>query len=198
MTPLQEALIRLEADLRALRIRWALVGGFALNVYVEPRTTLDIDFAVAVSSDAQAEGLVRSLHDRGYTDNPEGALLEQTDVGRLATSRLISPVGSPAGCAVDLLFASSGIEAEIVADAILMQLFRGFEVLVARPGHLLATKVLAGRSQDRVDAINLLRVIDEAELNEARAALNVIQRRGYHRGRDGLAKELALLLAEAK
>ncbi len=86
MAVLDRALIRLDADLRALGVRWALVGGVAINVYVEPRTTSDLDLVIAVQSDSAAEGLIRSLRNRGYSDNPEGALVEQTDVGRLAVA----------------------------------------------------------------------------------------------------------------
>lgn len=195
MAVLDRALIRLDADLKALGVRWALVGGVAINVYVEPRTTHDLDLVIAVQGDSVAESLIRSLRNRGYSDNPQGALLEQTDVGRLATARLISPVDRL--FPVDLLFASSGIEHQVVASAQQMRLFPGVVAAVARPGHLVALKVLAGRLQDRVDVLKLLEEIEVAELNVAREALESIQARGYGRGKD-LMRDLGLLLAELR
>ncbi|MEP7010105.1 MAG: hypothetical protein ABJC13_07265 [Acidobacteriota bacterium] len=181
--------------MKALGVRWALVGGVAINVYVEPRTTHDLDLVIAVQGDSVAESLIRSLRNRGYSDNPQGALLEQTDVGRLATARLISPVDRL--FPVDLLFASSGIEHQVVASAQQMRLFPGVVAAVARPGHLVALKVLAGRLQDRVDVLKLLEEIEVAELNVAREALESIQARGYGRGKD-LMRDLGLLLAELR
>ena len=42
-------------------VPWALVGGLAVSVRVEPRFTRDIDLAVAVEDDASAERLIREL-----------------------------------------------------------------------------------------------------------------------------------------
>ncbi len=72
----------------------------------------DVDIAVAVRSDNEAEQLVHTLQQRGY--NLVG-VIEQTATGRLATARLSSPGES--GVLVDLLFASSGIEPEIADRA---------------------------------------------------------------------------------
>jgi Nucleotidyl transferase AbiEii toxin, Type IV TA system len=57
---LEAAFLRLDADLRALRLQWALVGGFAVSLRSEPRTTRDIDLAIVVTGD-QEQGLVVSL-----------------------------------------------------------------------------------------------------------------------------------------
>ena len=64
----------------------------------------------------------------------------------------------------------------------------GFSVPVARLEHLIALKVLARddrtRPQDRVDLAALLARADTAALDEARQALTLVTRRGFHRGRD--------------
>jgi hypothetical protein len=69
----------------------------------------------------------------------------------------------------------------------------GFEVPIARLGHLIALKVLARddrtRPQDRVDLAALLSRASATDLHEAREALTLVTRRGFHRGRnllDGL------------
>jgi hypothetical protein len=91
---------------------WALVGGFAVSIRAEPRFTADVDVAVAVPDDTAAEHLVRDLMSTGYQVL---ASIEQDETARLATVRLGLPTHE--GVVLDLLFASSGIEAEIVAAA---------------------------------------------------------------------------------
>jgi hypothetical protein len=185
---------RLEGALRdvahaldRLRHSWALVGGLAVSARVEPRFTRDIDLAVAVADDATAEALVHSMVGSGYRIL---ASLDQEQVGRLATVRLEAPTEGPAGVVVDLLFASSGIEAEVVRDADVLEVLPGLRVPVARRGHLLTLKLLSdspGRPQDRIDIVALLREATPADLEEVRQLAVLISQRGYARGRDLLS-----------
>lgn len=182
MSRLAAVLSRLTADLAALRQPCALVGGLAVSARSEPRFTRDVDVAVAVPDDATAERLVHELAGRGYSVL---ASLEQEDVGRLATVRLGAPPDE--GIVVDLLFASSGIEPEIVAAAEALEVLPGVTVPVARTGHLVAQKVLAenpGRPQDRADILALLREASPEERMRARDAVELIGQRGFARGRD--------------
>ena len=55
-------------DFEVLGLRWALVGGLAVSARAEPRTTRDVDVAVAVNDDAGAEAAVLALRHRGYRD----------------------------------------------------------------------------------------------------------------------------------
>ena len=99
---------------------FALVGGLAVSTRVEPRFTRDADLAVAVGGDAEAEALIHDLRSRYRVE----AVIEQEAVGRLATVRL-STSADPRAPVVDLLFASSGIEQEVVSEAEPMELLRG-------------------------------------------------------------------------
>ncbi len=54
-TPVEQELRKAVTDLDALRVRWALVGGLAISVRSVPRFTKDLDFAVAVANDSEAE-----------------------------------------------------------------------------------------------------------------------------------------------
>jgi hypothetical protein len=65
MTPLGVALWRITDGLQRASVSFALVGGWAVSVRVEPRFTRDIDLAVAVAGDAQAEALVSALATEG-------------------------------------------------------------------------------------------------------------------------------------
>jgi Nucleotidyl transferase AbiEii toxin, Type IV TA system len=190
---LQSALTRLDADLRVLQLRWALVGGMAVSVRARPRTTEDLDIVVAVSSDREAEKVAFSFRSLGYRYLPEHAL-EQKDVGRLATVRFYSPTREEDEVVVDLLFASSGIETEIVAMARPEEILPGLIVPVARTGHLVALKVLAGRELDVRDASWLWESSDEAERQLARHSLDLITSRHFNRGKD-LPGDLARILA---
>lgn len=192
MTSLESALRKVHTDLTEVRASFALVGGLAVSARTEPRFTRDADLAVAVSDDTEAEALIHALRGRGYNI---GAVVEQDALGRLATVRL-TPSGSPNPPVIDLLFASSGIEREIVAAAEPLELLPGLTIGVARIGHLIALKVLsrddAGRPQDLADLRALLRVASDAELARARHALALISSRRYHRGRDLLTELNAL------
>jgi hypothetical protein len=190
---LQQALIRLSGDLQALGLRWALIGGMAVSFRAEPRTTQDLDMVVAVAGDREAERIALNLKLRGYRPHDRQPFLENPD-GRLSTVRLLAP--TPAGLetiGVDLLFASSGVEEEVVAAAEMHTVLPGLYVPVATTGHLIALKVLAGRDKDRTDLRSLLKEATLEDLQLARETLDRIERRGFDRGKD-LQAELARLL----
>jgi len=196
MSRLELALSEVGIVLDDLAAAWALVGGLAVSVRTEPRFTRDVDIAVAVRDDAEAESLVREHRDRGYE---LVALVEQDETGRLATARLAPPDEDAAGVVVDLLFASSGIEPEIVAQAERLAVMEGLQLPVARSGHLIAVKLLAedaARPADRADLAALVRDAAPNELDRARRAIELIRARGFHRGRD-LERALETLLAGA-
>lgn len=171
-------------DLDACGCRWALVGGLPVGARAEPRTTRDVDVAIATSGDAEAEQVVHAMLGSGYR---MAMAVEQEAVGRLATVRLTTK----AGLFVDLLFASSGIEPEIVAGADSLTVLPRLRAPVASVGHLLAMKVLArndrDRPQDADDIRELLGVARTEDLRQARAALLLITRRGFHRKKRLLA-----------
>ena len=200
-TPLssaEAALHRIASDLHELARRFALIGGLAVSVRTEPRLTRDADLVVFVTDDADAETLVRALQDRGWRVL---AAMEQEATRRLASVRLAMTEADITGAVIDLLFASSGIEREIVDAAEPLDVVPGLVVAIARLGHLIALKVLARddrtRPQDRVDLAALLRRADDATLREARAALETVARRGFDRGRD-LTAALDAAIAEFK
>ena len=156
MTDLADTLRRTLERLARVGASSALVGGLAVSVRSEPRFTRDIDLAVAVDDDHGAERVVGSLGEIGFV---VGALVEQDAAARLATVRLRPRSGEAS--VVDLLFASSGIEAEIVASADALEVLPGLVAPVARTGHLVALKLLSRdderRPQDRADLRATLR-----------------------------------------
>ena len=183
-------------DLAELRLRWALVGGLAVSARTEPRFTRDIDLVIAVRSDTDAEQAVHALRLRSYRIL---APVEQETAGRLATARLMPPGEDAAGIVLDILFASSGIEAEVASMADTMEILPGLRVPVATVGHLLALKLLSRdhrtRPQDQLDLVGLLRVAGPDDLEGAHHAVSLIHARGFQRDRD-LPRDLERLVAE--
>lgn len=185
----ERALADIVRRLRDLRVPFALVGGLAASIRGEVRFTRDVDLAVAVPSDAAMEALVRELATASYRPV---ALVEHESRRRLATVRL----EAPGGVVIDLLAASCGVEAEVVARATPVRVEGADEVPVARAEELLAMKVrsMTGqRLQDRLDAANLLLTNPSLDIEAVREILRLIVERGYDRDQDLLGKLDALL-----
>lgn len=170
--------------LSAINARWALVGGLAVTVRSVPRFTQDIDLAVAVDSDIEAEHVVSALTARGLR---VVSIIEQSATGRLALASLALEAEDDQAV-VTLLFATSGIEPEIVVHAELMEILPALVAPVAQVGHLIALKVLSrddqNRPQDVIDLRALLSVATAADLELAWSAVELIQGRGYNRSLD--------------
>ena len=176
------------SSLRRENVEGCIVGGLAVSARCDPRFTRDIDIAVVVDTDEHAETLVRALSLHGLRMD---GLIEQEAVGRLAMARL----STDDGLSVDLLIASSGIEAEVVASAETLEVVRGMLLPVARTGHLIALKLLSvapGRETDAADLRSLAGVATEGDWNLASEAVAQIQERGFARGRQLDSDLLAL------
>jgi hypothetical protein len=153
------------------------------------RFTRDVDLVVLVADDAEAESLIYELRSAGYS---AVASVEHETRHRLSTVRLMSP----SGVKVDLLFASSGIEQEIVDGATPIDLGSAGIIPVASAEELLAMKILSmtdTRLQDRIDAQQLLQFTPELDLSVVRERLNRITERGYAREQDLPAKLASVL-----
>jgi predicted nucleotidyltransferase len=185
LSRLESILRRVARDLDDLGRRWALVGALAVSARAEPRFTRDIDLVVAVTSDDDAERLVRELQGRRYRAQ---AIVEQEATRRLATARLLPAGEDETGVVVDVLFASSGIEAEIASAADTVEVLPDLRIPVATIGHLNALKILARddhtRPQDRIDLVALVALASREDIDQARTAVTLIAKRGFHRGRN--------------
>ncbi len=185
MTRLTRALSDLRVCFDELGVEWALVGGMAVSVRTEPRFTRDVDVVVVAAHDATAEDLIFQLAQRGYRIV---GTVEQEKTGRLSTARMTPPDEREGGLIVDLLFASSGIEPELVDGAEKLEIGDGVRIPVCIPAHLLVAKVLSRNDQDRpqdaLDIVALVRVMKHGDWVEAERVAQLIQSRGYARGRD--------------
>lgn len=193
MTQLQRALLKLQVDLRQLGLRWALIGGLAVSMRGEPRTTRDLDVTVAVTGDSEVESVISKFMSRGYRVK---AVRKHPDLKRVSSVRLLVESSAIRGAIIDLMFASSGIEEEVITASEVLEVFPGVAVPVATTAHLLALKTLAGRAKDVIDFATLAHYASDRDLQQAREALEMIARRGADRGKD-LQAEFAQLLGRA-
>lgn len=141
-----------------------------------------------MDTDEHAEALIHALTSHGLR---MAGLIEKEAAGRLAMAQL----STDDGLSVDLLIASSGIEAEVVARAETLEVVRGMLLSVARIGHLIALKlfsVVPGRETDAADLRSLAAVATDDAWNLATEAVAQIQERGFARGRQLDAELLAL------
>lgn len=167
-------------------VKYAVIGGIAVSFRSVIRTTNDLDLAVVVNDDSEAESIVHRLMDLGY--RPE-IQLESDDTDRLSTVRMLS--AGEREVFVDLLFASSGIEREVVLGAEPIEIFSGLYLPVASRPALIALKVLSAnpetRRRDIDDLQNLIEASSPAEVDAARHLTNLITERGFSRKKDLLS-----------
>lgn len=170
-------------NLQGLGAKFAIIGGVAISIRTVERFTKDLDIAIAVQSDKEAEEIVLSLSRMGYFVE---TVIEQDEANRLATVRF-SCLGPPK-ILVDLLFSSSGIEPEIVETAEESEMFPGITGMVATIPSLIALKILSAdsirRMQDIIDIQYLLKDATPQDITEARQLLDLITTRGYNRYKD--------------
>ena len=169
--------------LLSLGAKFAIIGGVAVSIRTVERFTKELDIAIAVRSDSEAEAIVLSLSRSGYFVE---TVIEQEAAKRLSTVRLITP--GPPEIFIDLLFASSGIESEVVAAAEESEIFVGVTGRVATIPSLIALKVLSANSktrlQDIMDLQNLIKDASTTELEIARDLMNLITKRGFNRNKN--------------
>lgn len=181
--------------LSGLGVRFAVVGGIAVSFRALERLTKDLDLAVAVEDDVSAQNVVREFSQLGYLIDD---VLEHDVANRMATVRMVSQGDNP--MYVDLLFASSGIEEEIVETAEEARVFSDVTVHVATTSALIALKVLsarASRMRDIVDLQSLFEVASPQDLTEARRLLDLITERRFNRNKD-LQKDLDAYIEQSK
>lgn len=174
---LADSLKDLARNLDAVGAQFAVIGGLAASARGEARFTRDIDVAVDVDDDEQAERILFELRQRGYR---VVSTVEHDAVDRLATARSVDS----RGVVCDLVFATSGIEREVVASARAIELFPDLEVPTASVEGLLAMKVLSAvpeRPRDMGDIQAIVRANPGLDEGLVLQLLNQIEARGYGR-----------------
>ena len=128
-------------------VRYLVVGGLAVMVVGEPRTTADAD-AVVFISNAEAELLIRQAAEAGFDvrEDVERQRLASTGTIRLRRGRF----------QLDLITASLPFEEAASRRASVHELF-GRRIPFPSAEDLILFKVLAGRDKDMLDAEGVAR-----------------------------------------
>jgi len=135
------------AFLQGRGTRFLVIGGLAVVVVGEPRTTADAD-VIAFVSQTEAELLIAQAAEAGFElrEDVERRRLEETGTMRFRKGRY----------QIDLITASLPFEEEAYRRATFHQLF-GVLLPFPTPEDLILFKILAGRDKDILDATGIVR-----------------------------------------
>lgn len=132
---------------------YALIGGLALSAWIRPRTTRDIDLAVAVSKDMKWKNIVSVIETRLHK---KIAVMKGTQ--RTHIKEKLSFVSGQ--IEVDIISTKGfDLAAEAIKNAVIAEVF-GKRVKVAVPEYLILLKLLPLSSQDAVDIKALVKKAD--------------------------------------
>ena len=139
-----ELVARIAITLEGAGINGALIGGHAVNVWVEPRLTVDID--VAVMSGVATTHLSRALTDAGFTTEVE------VDANAKSGPGFLRIRDNQTSMMVDFLVAKTDFETGVVTRAIAAD---GLELPVATAEDLVVLKLISFRPKDQKDLLEL-------------------------------------------
>ncbi|MGA2329013.1 MAG: DUF6036 family nucleotidyltransferase [Bryobacteraceae bacterium] len=146
MTQLESAILEITSILDELHVPYMLIGGLAVSLWGEPRSTLDIHLSLLVEP-AEFDSIVATLSARMHP-LPQDALA-------FARETRVLPVVSSQGVRADLIFAALPMELEAIRRAQPMQV-GGRMVNVASLEDLILMKLVSEREKDAEDARRLL------------------------------------------
>jgi hypothetical protein len=133
-------------------VRFVMIGGYAYNLYRNPRATGDIDFLVAIS-DENEQSLRKSLTDFGFGDS-----LPERSVPLLVFGKILM-LGRPP-LRIDILTKIDGVSYEEVESTCLFIELDGLRIPVISPQMLYKNKEATGRPKDSADAMELRRMME--------------------------------------
>ena len=135
------------------RVRFVMIGGFAYNLYRNPRATGDIDFLVALDLENESR-LRQALIEFGF-----GSTLPDPTERLLQNGKVIMLGRSP--FRIDILTRISGTDFNEVDSTKLIFEIDGLLVPVISPESLLKNKRSTGRVKDQPDVLALEAFLSE-------------------------------------
>lgn len=129
------------------RVKYLIIGGYAVSEYAEPRYTKDLDIWIEASEE-NGENVYRSLKEF------KAPLFELTS-SDFAQEGNFYQMGRPP-VRIDILMSIEGMSFEDAWENRQMIDFFGVEANFISPEDLIQSKKLAGRPQDLIDVENLL------------------------------------------
>lgn len=145
-----DAFASLRKILAGSDIPYALIGAYAVNVWLEPRYTADVDLVVQVGGQgAELDGLINQFINGGFTisaedvtDNPSGPDFLKFE-------------SMEGGLVIDIQLVKTGYQQQVIEEAKEVDGFR-----IARAEDLIILKLIANRPKDRIDLEGLARLPD--------------------------------------
>lgn len=134
---------RLHAIFTAAGVRYAVIGAHAVNAWVEPRFTADIDITISASP-AEYDRLREKLAEAGF----ELAVEYGADLA--SGPDFLRFVAIEDGASVELQSAKTAFQLAIIQRAVLAD-----GAAVATPEDLIVMKLIADRPKDRLDIAQL-------------------------------------------
>jgi len=155
-------------------VRYAIIGAHAVNVWLEPRATADIDVTVETSVDRHLHDVLASA---GYR------VAAEVGAGAPSGPDFVRYVSNDGSVTVELQVAKTALQRQVVARA------RRAEsgVLVATPEDLIVLKLIAWRRKDELDLLGLVGIgeLDWGYVERWASEWNVTDRLEDVRGRVG-------------
>ena len=127
--------------------RVALIGGHAVNAWHVPRLTEDYDFVV-MADRAAIEALKNLLSADGFTT------IRNQDTGGASGPDFVRLQHPETHTAIDMLVSKTPLQDRLINRAVMVP---NLPFPVATPEDLIVLKLIASRSHDQVDALNLAR-----------------------------------------
>jgi hypothetical protein len=144
---MDDAIARLAELLAGASIDYALIGGHAVNVWLEPRFTADVDVTVAAAP-VDVERLKAALVAEGY------ALAREHGADLPSGPDFIRFVSSDGTIALEIQTAKTDFQRDVVRRACTTE----GPIRVATPEDLIVMKLIANRAKDRIDLEGLVRL----------------------------------------
>jgi hypothetical protein len=145
-----DALRDLEEWLDQARAPHALLGGIAVSLIAQPRSTRDIDACISAEP-PQWKPLIDSGKSHGFVPRVDDAL------AFAERSRVFLLVHEPTGIKIDLSVAGLPFEQEMLSRASTVKV-GDFEVRVPSPEDLIITKAVAHRHRDLADIASIIEI----------------------------------------
>ncbi len=136
------------------KIRYLIVGGYAVMKYSEPRFTKDLDVLIATDQD-NANGVYKALKEFG-------APLENLSPDDFTQKGYFYQMGRPP-IRVDIMMSIPGIEFDEAWENREVVEFDGFKILFISRPDLIRAKEASARPQDKID----IEKLKEADLDQS-------------------------------
>jgi len=142
MNRLIEAALELHEFLTRHAVPYAIIGGVAVQVWGEPRLTIDLDITVLTPPEGTG-AFVQLLLQRFASRVPD-------PVGFARRTRVVL-IQASNGCNVDISLGVPGYEEEVIRRAVDCEVAPGKTVRLCSAEDLIVHKAVAGRPQDLID-----------------------------------------------